>query len=95
MPDTIEGDEGGSVSLQSASGPSSYDAGAGFTVASNLGRVNEFMVDSDGENNVPGNQTVTNDNEMVVQVFNQDGTGEIAGGTDISGTTFTFLSARL
>jgi hypothetical protein len=75
-------------------GPDAYPAG-GWELDVNLGRVDDYDVaidDAAYEARVTG---VNNAQNLVVTVSNQDGTGEIADGTDLSGTTIRYSATRL
>lgn len=77
----------------STSGPGSYSTG-GFSIRTNLGRVDEFDVDA-ADATYEAQASVSDNNALVVEAHAQDGTGETAAGTDLSGVTFHYSAYRL
>lgn len=79
-------------------GPASYPTG-GFTIRSDLGRVDEVIVHAQesGDNQKPFDATaeVQDDNAIVVSAFSQATGVEAAAGTDLSAITFSWTAHRL
>lgn len=69
----------------STAAPAAYEAG-GFDIRTKLHRVDvaDANIDDAG---YESRATVTGDNVITVTVFAQDGTGEVAAGTDLSAAT--------
>lgn len=76
------------------SGPTSYPTG-GFSVRTNIGRVDEALVEGDSGTNVYEKTSVGDNNAIVIQAFSQASGGEIAAGTDLSGDTITYTAYML
>lgn len=77
--------------------PNSYSTG-GFSVRSSLGRIDEGTVSMDNgdrEARVTNIGTGDRANWANVQVYSQDGSGEIPADTVISGDTFVLRTERL
>lgn len=81
------------MEVESNTGPDSYSAG-GFEVTSDTGRVDEVSVSADAAGYEARVAGVT-DNVVTIEVYNQDGTGEVADATDLSGVSFTHQAYRL
>ena len=84
--------------MDSVTGPQTYDSGAGFSVRSDLGRVDEAEVwAGEDDDNKPFDATVTvqNDNELVIHAYSQATGVEAADDTDLSSINFTWLAERL
>ena len=83
----------------SVSGPSSYTSGDGFSVRSNLGRVDQ--VDPEIDNNLweARLDSIASNNTMVFQFFSQSTSGasapEAPDGTDFSGDKVHWTAHRL
>lgn len=93
MGDLLRAAEGGNFEAESNSGPSSYPTG-GFSVTSDLGRIDEIILDAQNASWEAIRES-TSDNSVVVGVYSQ-GTGtEAAAGTDLSGVDFTHIAFQL
>lgn len=77
--------------------PGSYSTG-GFSVRSSLGRVDDATVSVDSpdyEARVTGTGDDDRANYANIQIYSQDGTGEVAADTDITEDTFVLRTNRL
>lgn len=93
-PNILRAASGQQAETSSEAAPSSYPTG-GFTVSTDLGRVDEAMVEGDDGSWEVRLDSVSSKTDLDVQVFSQDGTGEAAGGTDLSGMGITYDAKRL
>lgn len=73
-------------------GPGAYNAG-GETVQTSLGRVDAVTVEI-SDATYDARVTSTSDGQFTYQVYAQDGTGEVADGTDLSAADVTFDATR-
>jgi hypothetical protein len=80
--------------VDTVAGPDSYPTG-GFSIKTSLGRISDTAVSTDA----PGyeaREVGAGDPEWLrIEVHSQDGTSEVAGGTDLSGDNFTYQAFRL
>lgn len=84
--------------MNSVSGPQSYDSATGFSVRSDLGRVDEVEVwagEEDSTKPFDATAEVADDNAIVISAFSQDTGVEAQDDTDLSGITFTWIAERL
>ena len=84
--------DGSLLENESNTGPDAYVQG-GFEITSDTGRVDEVMVQCDSPD-YEARATDVTDNVVTVQVYKQDGTGEVAADVDLSGVTFTHSAHR-
>ena len=84
---------GETIEVESNTGPDSYSSG-GFEVTSDTGRVDEVTVTCDSADYEARVADVT-ENIVTVEVYAQDGSGEVTGGTDLSAVSFTHQAYRL
>lgn len=79
-------------------GPTSYPTG-GFTVRSDLGRVDEVIPHAgesdDGQKPFDATALVQDDNAIVISAFSQATGVEAQAGTDLSGIDFSWTAHRL
>lgn len=94
MPSLLRAMEGGQTEADETSGPSSYPTG-GFSVRSNLGRVDRAMAEIDDLDTGVEVTSVSDDNALIVQAYDKAAGGEIASGTDLSDNTVTHFATRL
>jgi len=98
-PNVLRTSSGQLQAADSVDGPSSYPTG-GFSVNTDLGRVNTAMVDSNNDSyearatGVGSAGSGTQEGFVVVQLYSQDGTGEVDAGTDVSGTEVSYSAFR-
>lgn len=71
-----------------------YNTG-GFTVNTNLGRVDEAMVEARGSLYEARFDSVISNNGLVVTVHSQASGDELADDTDLTGENFTYTAYRL
>lgn len=93
MPRTILRAAAGEQQTDSLTGPSSYDSGTGFTIDTDLQRVNDMMVASDN-NSWEARVASTTDNSAVVQVYSQSTNVEAPSGQDLSSVSFVYNAAQ-
>ena len=85
---------GGQSESEEVSAPDSYPTG-GFSVRSNLGRVDRALAEGDSLDNGYEVTSIASNNAMVVQAYDKAAGGEIGAGTDLSGDTVTYIAERL
>lgn len=91
---------GEQMEIQTVTGPTSYPTG-GFSVVSNLGRVDEFTVQTPSNSIHSKNHDITGYNTMVTTAFSM-GTGDAAAegqeyndASNLSGDEFVLTAYRL
>lgn len=94
MPSLLRAARGGQSAADDVSGPSSYPTG-GFSVRTDLGRVDRAVAEGDSLDNGYEVTSIADDNALVIQAYDKAAGGEIAGGTDLSDDTVTYLAKRL
>lgn len=86
--------------VDTVSGPATYNTG-GFTINTNLGRVNEALVNFFGTapSSVAAHearlQSIVSNNGLLVTVHSQDTGDEFADNTDLSDAEFSYNAHRL
>lgn len=85
-------ESGALVEVEEETGPTSYPTG-GFTVSTELGRVNSAQVDTD-DPAYEARNTGASGTEFTVVATDPSGT-EVSAGTDISSVTFNYTAKRL
>lgn len=93
MPNLLRAAQGGMSETNSESPPASYPSG-GFTVSTDLGRVDEAIVQIDNAS-WEARLESTDETEMVVGVYSQGSGNEAAAGTDLSDDSVSYTAARL
>lgn len=88
------------MEMQTVTGPTSYPNGDGFTVQSDLGRVDNFIVQTDSGTIETRNDSVVNNNQMVVKAYTANTSGntpydEVTNDNDLSGDNFTLFASKL
>lgn len=94
MSDILRAASGQQSESLSQDGPSSYPSG-GFSIRTNLGRVDEAMVQTDDMGFDAKVSQVTDNNVLQVAVVSQDSGNEVSDSTDLSGVSFTYDAYRL
>lgn len=94
MTNILRASAGGMTEQESLSGPESYPTG-GFSVRSNLGRVNNVIVDGDSDTYEYEASSIDDNNAFVVQAWDRSDGTEAGAGTDLSEETVTYSAARL
>lgn len=90
----LRAQNGMQTNVDSASGPSSYPTG-GFSVSTDLGRVDEASVDIDNPLYEARLDSVTSKNSLLVEAYSQASGTELAAGTDLSTDSVTYTAHRL
>lgn len=78
----------------STSGPGSYPTG-GFSIQTNIGRVDQAMVEGDNGTYDYELNSVASHNVVVVQAYNNSTGSEVSSNTDLSGDTITYAAYML
>ena len=85
--------KGGLLEAETNAGPDAYVQG-GFEITSDTGRVDEVTVECDSPD-YEARATDVTENIVTVQVYSQDGSGEVAADVDLSTVNFTHTAYRL
>lgn len=94
MPNVLRARSHQQAEADSVSGPSSYASGTGFSIRSNLGRVDEVDVEIDNAS-WEARASVADDNAIVAQFYSQGSGTEVADATDLSADTVHWTAHRL
>lgn len=95
MPNILQAQSGQTNQVDSIAGPGSYESGDGFSITTNLGRVDEATAEIDNSTWDARATGVADNNTVVVSVFSSDSAGEAPQDTDLSGDEITYSASRL
>lgn len=91
MPHTVLNAASGQLEEQtSVSGPNSYDATNGFSISTNLPRVDEAQTQISAGSVETRVESIASDNTIVVSVFSAASGGELPADTTLSQDTITY-----
>lgn len=94
MPDVLRARSHQQIEADSISGPGSYESGVGFSIRSNLGRVDE--VDVEVNNADYEARASVADNNAIVATFHSQASGtELPDAADLSTDTVHWTAYRL
>lgn len=85
------------IEVTRVTGPTSYPSGDGFSVTSDMGRVDEFTVQSPSDSVLSKNDNITGNNTMVVKAYSMTSNvnNEIEDAVDLSGDDYILTAYRL
>lgn len=90
---SVRAASGQQIETDTVDGPT-YNTG-GFTISTNLGRVDEFIVYANGSGYEARYASTESNNQAVVTVHSQGSGDEVGDDTDLTGETFTYTAYRL